>query len=125
MRVAWLNEAPIVKDAAGKITGGLASVRYRCIIPQAELKERGVESFLLEKAHIVHHPKGRIQRAHRCPGKNKLLRVRRNDAQQNSNERSESCRKSCHPVRVHPAKLSEWICTPKLCEKPFVDQLLY
>jgi cephalosporin hydroxylase len=47
MRVAWLNEAPIVKDATGKITGGLASVRYRCLIPQAELKSKGVESILL------------------------------------------------------------------------------
>jgi SAM-dependent methyltransferase len=46
MRVAWLNEAPIVKNPDGSITGGLASVRYRCIIPQAQLKPLGVESFL-------------------------------------------------------------------------------
>jgi SAM-dependent methyltransferase len=47
MRVAWLNEAAVGKDPTGKVTGGLASVRYRCIIPQEELKGRGVESFLL------------------------------------------------------------------------------
>jgi len=46
MRVAWLNEAAI-KNEGGKVIGGLASVRYRCIIPQEYLKERGVESFLL------------------------------------------------------------------------------
>ena len=51
MRVAWLNEASVGKDATGKITGGLASVRYRCIIPQAELKAHGVESFLLGAIH--------------------------------------------------------------------------
>ena len=47
MRVAWLNEAPIIKNADGTVTGGLASLRYRCIIPQNELKALGVESFLL------------------------------------------------------------------------------
>jgi glycosyltransferase involved in cell wall biosynthesis len=47
MRVAWLNEAAVGKDAAGKVTGGLASVRYRCLIPQEALKADGVESFLL------------------------------------------------------------------------------
>jgi glycosyltransferase involved in cell wall biosynthesis len=47
MRVAWLNESPMTKDAAGRLVGVLASVRYRCIIPQAQLKGRGVESFLL------------------------------------------------------------------------------
>jgi hypothetical protein len=47
MRVAWLNESAITKDATGKPVGGLASVRYRCLIPQAQLKGEGVESFLL------------------------------------------------------------------------------
>jgi SAM-dependent methyltransferase len=47
MRVAWLNEAAVGKDATGKVTGGLASVRYRCVIPHEALKPHGVESFLL------------------------------------------------------------------------------
>jgi hypothetical protein len=47
MRVAWLNESPMTKDGAGRFVGVLASVRYRCIVPQARLKTRGVESFLL------------------------------------------------------------------------------
>src|SRR5690242_2692207 len=66
MRVAWLNEAAVGKDATGKVTGGLASVRYRCVIPQEELKGRGVDSFLL----------GRIDKANEAAFSQAMDKVR-------------------------------------------------